>query len=65
MTMRRRDFLRNLVITTGGITVGGSLLAACGGASSNTTVDGLAIGTPEKPIKLPVTTDAIADCLAS
>jgi len=65
MTMRRRDFLRNLVITTGGITVGGSLLAACGGASSNTTVDGLAIGTPEKPIKLPVTTDAIADGLAS
>ncbi|MEI8024041.1 MAG: spermidine/putrescine ABC transporter substrate-binding protein [Actinomycetota bacterium] len=63
--MQRRDFLRNIVISSGGITLGGALLAACGGASTSTTVDGLAIGTPEKPIKLPVTTDAIADGLAN
>ena len=63
--MRRRDFLRNLVITTGGVTLGGSLLAACGGSSTTTTVGGLAIGTPEQPIKLPVTTQAIADGLAN
>ena len=63
--MLRRDFLRNLVITTGGVTLGGSLLAACGGSSTTTTVGGLAIGTPEQPIKLPVTTQAIADGLAN
>lgn len=63
--MRRRDFLRNLVITTGGVTLGGSLLAACGGSTTSTTSDGLAIGTPDNPVKLPVTTDAIADGLAN
>jgi spermidine/putrescine transport system substrate-binding protein len=60
--MGRRDFLRNLAITSGAITIGGSLLAACGG-SSTTNSDGLAIGTPQKPLKLPVTTDPIADGL--
>jgi spermidine/putrescine transport system substrate-binding protein len=60
--MGRRDFLRNLAITSGAITIGGSLLAACGG-SSTTNSDGLAIGTPQNPLKLPVTTDPIADGL--
>ena len=63
--MGRRDFLRNLAITSGALTIGGSLLAACGGSSSTATVDGLSIGTPENPIKLPVTSDAIADGLPS
>ena len=60
--MGRRDFLRNLAITSGAITIGGSLLAACGG-STTTESSGLSIGTPQNPIKLPVTTDAIADDL--
>jgi spermidine/putrescine transport system substrate-binding protein len=60
--MGRRDFLRNLAITSGAITIGGSLLAACGG-STTTESSGLSIGTPQNPIKLPVTTDAIADGL--
>jgi spermidine/putrescine transport system substrate-binding protein len=60
--MGRRDFLRNLAITSGAITFGGSLLAACGG-STETESGGLSIGTPQSPIKLPVTTDAIADGL--
>ena len=60
--MGRRDFLRNLAITSGAITIGGSLLAACGGSSS-TESSGLSIGTPQNPVKLPVTTDAIADGL--
>ena len=63
--MGRRDFLRNLAITSGAVTLGGSLLAACGGTSSNTVVDGLAIGTPQNPIKLPVSTEPIADGLPS
>lgn len=62
--MQRRDFLRKLAITTGGITVGGAVLSACGGGSS-TTSDGLSIGTPQNPIKLPVSTDPIADGLAN
>ncbi len=62
--MGRRDFLRNLAITSGAITIGGSLLAACGGQST-TTVDGLAIGTPDNPIKLPVKTEPIADGLSN
>lgn len=62
--MHRRDFLRNLVITTGGVTLGASFLASCGGSSSTSTSGGLIIGTPDKPVKLPVTTDAIADGLA-
>ena len=62
--MGRRDFLRNLAITSGAITIGGSLIAACGGQST-TTVDGLAIGTPDNPIKLPTTTEPIADGLAN
>ena len=61
--MGRRDFLRNLAITSGAITIGGSLIAACGDSSSPTTVDGLPIGTPDNPIKLPITTDAVADGL--
>ena len=60
--MGRRDFLRNLAITSGAITIGGSLLAACGG-STTTESSGLSIGTPQNPIKLPATTDAIADGL--
>ena len=60
--MGRRDFLRNLAITSGAITFGGSLLAACGG-STETESGGLSIGTPQSPIKLPVTTDAIANGL--
>ena len=60
--MGRRDFLRNLAITSGAITFGGSLLAACGG-STETESGGLSIGTPQNPIKLPLTTDAIADGL--
>ncbi|MFM8901994.1 MAG: hypothetical protein ACKOGG_01260, partial [Actinomycetota bacterium] len=62
--MQRRDFLRKLAITTGGITVGGAILSACGSGSS-TTSDGLSIGTPQNPIKLPVSTDPIADGLAN
>lgn len=60
--MGRRDFLRNLAITSGAITIGGSLLAACGGSTKSES-SGLSIGTPQNPIKLPVTTDAIADGL--
>lgn len=62
--MHRRDFLRNIAITAGGVAVGGSLLAACGGSSS-TNSGGLSIGTPDAPIKLPVTTEPITDGLAS
>ena len=62
--MGRRDFLRNLAITSGAIAIGGSIIASCGGQSTK-TVDGLAIGTPDKPIKLPITTEPIADGLAS
>ena len=60
--MGRRDFLRNLAITSGAITIGGSLLAACGGSTKSES-SGLSIGTPQNPIKLPVTTDAIGDGL--
>jgi len=60
--MGRRDFLRNLAITSGAITIGGSLLATCGGSTKSES-SGLSIGTPQNPIKLPVTTDAIADGL--
>lgn len=62
--MGRRDFLRNLAITSGAITFGGSLIAACGGQST-TTVDGLAIGTPDNPIKLPTSIEPIKDGLAN
>ena len=62
--IHRRDFLRNLVITTGGVTLGASFLASCGGDSSTSSSGGLIIGTPDKPVKLPITTDAIADGLA-
>ncbi len=62
--MGRRDFLRNLAITSGAITIGGSLLAACGDSTANKS-SGLSIGTPQNPVKLPVTTDAIADGLPS
>ena len=60
--MGRRDFLRNLAITSGAITIGGSLLAACA-SSSKTSSDALTIGTPQNPVKLPVTTEPIADGL--
>lgn len=60
--MLRRDFLRTLVITTGGIVVAPTLLSACGGG--NTSTGELVIGTPTNPIKLPLNGEAIADGLA-
>ncbi len=60
--MLRRDFLRNLVITTGGLVVAPSILSACGtGATSSGE---LVIGTPTSPTKLPTNGEAIADGLA-
>ncbi len=60
--MLRRDFLRNLVITTGGLVVAPSLLSACG--TSATSSGELVIGTPTNPTKLPANGEAIADGLA-
>ncbi len=59
--MLRRDFLRNLVITTGGLVVAPSLLSACGTSASSTGE--LVIGTPTNPTKLPSNGEAIADGL--
>ena len=59
--MLRRDFLRNLVITTGGLVVAPSILSACG---TNATSSGeLVIGTPSAPVTLPLSGEAIADGL--
>ena len=51
-------------MTSGAITICGSLLAACGG-SSTTNSGVLPIGTPANPIKLPVTTDRLANGLGN
>jgi len=59
--MLRRDFLRNLVITTGGLVVAPSLLSTCGTSASSTGE--LVIGTPTNPTKLPSNGEAIADGL--
>jgi len=59
--MLRRDFLRNLAITTGGIVVAPTLLSACGTSASSTGE--LIIGTPTNPTKLPSNGEAIADGL--
>ena len=59
--MLRRDFLRNLAITTGGIVVAPTLLSACGTSASSTGE--LVIGTPTNPTKLPSNGEAIADGL--
>lgn len=59
--MLRRDFLRNLVITTSGLVVAPSLLSACGTSASSTGE--LVIGTPTNPTKLPSNGEAIADGL--
>ncbi len=61
--MQRRDFLRNLVITTGGLVVAPTLLSACG-KGGNTATGALEIGTPSSPITLPAHGEAIADGLA-
>ena len=62
--MERRDFLKTLFATTGGIIIGPSLLAACGGATSKSST-GLIIGTPDSPVSLPLVGEPIADGLAN
>ena len=62
--MERRDFLKTLFATTGGIIIGPSILAACGGTTA-TTSTGLIIGTPELPVTLPLVGEPIADGLAN
>ena len=49
--------------TTGGLVIAPSILAACGSSSSSTSA--LVIGTPQKPVRLPSTGEAIADGLAN
>jgi spermidine/putrescine transport system substrate-binding protein len=62
--MERRDFLKTLFATTGGIIIGPSLLAACGGATTKSST-GLIIGTPDSPVTLPLVGEPIADGLAN
>jgi len=62
--MERRDFLKTLFATTGGFIIGPSILAACGGTSSNSST-GLIIGTPDSPVTLPLVGEPIADGLAN
>ena len=62
--MERRDFLKTLFATTGGIIIGPSILAACGGTTA-TTSTGLIIGTPDLPVTLPLVGEPIADGLAN
>ena len=62
--MERRDFLKTLFATTGGIIIGPSILAACGGTTT-TTSTGLIIGTPDLPVTLPLVGEPIADGLAN
>ncbi|MFM8811523.1 MAG: hypothetical protein ACKOEK_05065, partial [Actinomycetota bacterium] len=61
--MQRRDFLRTLLATTGGLAIAPSVLAACGSSSSSSGA--LVIGTPQNPVTLPSTGEAIADGLAN
>lgn len=61
--MDRRDFLRTLSVTTGGVIIGPSILAACGSNSSSS--GGLIIGTPESPVSLPLVGEPIADGLSN
>ena len=62
--MERRDFLKTLFATTGGIIIGPSILAACGGATTKSST-GLIIGTPDSPVTLPLVGEPIADGLAN
>ena len=62
--MERRDFLKTLFATTGGIIIGPSILAACGGTTT-TSSTGLIIGTPDLPVTLPLVGEPIADGLAN
>jgi spermidine/putrescine transport system substrate-binding protein len=62
--MERRDFLKTLFATTGGIIIGPSLLAACGGATTKSST-GLIIGTPDSPVTLQLVGEPIADGLAN
>ena len=62
--MERRDFLKTLFATTGGIIIGPSILAAFGGTTSSSST-GLIIGTPESPVTLPLVGEPIADGLAN
>jgi len=62
--MERRDFLKTLFATTGGFIIGPSILAACGGTSSSSSI-GLIIGTPDSPVTLPLVGEPIADGLAN
>jgi len=62
--MERRDFLKTLFATTGGIIIGPSILAACGGTTA-TTSTGLIIGTPDLPVTLPLVGEPIAGGLAN
>ena len=52
-----------MLATTGTLAVAPSILAACG--SSTTSSGALVIGTPQNPVTLPVTGEAIADGLAN
>ena len=52
-----------MLATTGTLAVAPSILAACG--SSTTSSGALVIGTPQKPVTLPSTGEAIADGLAN
>jgi len=62
--MERRDFLKTLFATTGGIIIGPSILAACGGTTT-TSSTGLIIGTPDLPVTLPLVGEPIAGGLAN
>ena len=59
--MLRRDFIRTMFATTGTIALAPSVLAACG--SKTTSSGALVIGTPQNPVTLPSTGEAIADGL--
>ncbi|MEY3680638.1 MAG: ABC transporter substrate-binding protein [Ilumatobacteraceae bacterium] len=60
----RRRFLRLSGLGVGTAIVAPSILSACGGSSSTSNAPSLPIGTPDRPITLPVTRESIADGLA-